>query len=85
MKKPKTLKWINPRDDFYLTTDDIPHVLYRIHEVEPFVFGLFCYRGYIRECEDTFLCKGESADSLKKIAQSHWDDYVNKNFMEEDE
>ena len=83
MKKPKTLKWINPRDDFYLTTDEIPHVLYRIHEVEPFVFGLFFYHGYIREYEDTFLCKDESVDTLKKIAQNHWNDYVRKNFLED--
>ena len=85
MKKPKTLKWINPKEEIHMTTDEIPQVLYRIRKVEPFVFGLFFYHGYIREYEDTFLCNDESVDTLKKIAQNHWNDYVNQNFMEEAE
>ena len=85
MKKPKTLKWINPREEQYLTTDEIPQVMYRIRKVEPFIFGLFFYHGYIHEYEDTFLCKAESVDRLKAIAQNHWNDYVNEKFLEDAE
>lgn len=85
MKKPKTLKWINPKDDLFLTTEEIPQVTYRIRKVEPSIFGLFFYHGYIREYEDTFLCKAESVDHLKTIAQSHWNDYVNEKFLEDAE
>lgn len=80
--RPKTLEWINPKEDHYLTTDAIPQVLYRIYKVEPFVFGLFFYHGYSREYDDTFLCKDESVDNLKAMAQKHWNDYVIKHFME---
>lgn len=81
--KPKTLKWINPRPEFWLSSEDIPQVLYRIHKVEPFVFGLFFYHGYAREYEDAFIGKNASETELMELAQNHWNDYVTKNFLEE--
>lgn len=80
--KPKTLQWINPKEEMHMTTDEIPQVLYRIYKVEPFVFGLFFHHGYSREYEDSLLCKDDSVDTLKKIAQNHWNNYVFTKFME---
>lgn len=82
--KPKTLKWINPRDDIHMNDDSIPQILYRIQQIAvgP-IYGVHFYHGYSSwELEGCIIAKTSSIEEGKVAAQNHWNEYVMTAFME---
>lgn len=82
--KIKTLVWKEYVEGIYFTQDDIPHFHYRIHQVDvgP-IYGLFFAHGYISGEHGDILATSPDLDKLKDVAQDHWRDYVESNYLEE--
>lgn len=80
--KIKQLKWYSPREEEYLSTNEIPQVLYRIRKVAPFVYGAFFYHGYADEDRDGPIVMSDNVEHCKSVSQAHWETYVKQNFLE---
>lgn len=79
--KVKTLKWISPREEFFMNTNEVPQIIYRIMKCAPFMYGVYFMHGYSHSEGEPFATS-EDPDKCKEIAQAHFNQYVIDNFME---